>query len=63
MRIDRSQAGLAERATFPSSDPLEAIDHVLRTFDLPPARSAFRPASEASDHLPLAVDFVITVPG
>ena len=49
-------AGLAERRTFPAGAPSVAIDHVLRTPDLPRATSAAVLATDASDHLPLVVE-------
>lgn len=51
-----AEAGLAERRTFPSWAPELAIDHVLRSRDLPPVRHARRVETDASDHLPVVVE-------
>lgn len=50
------EAGLAPRTTFPSWEPVIAIDHVLRSRDLPAATAARRIPGDASDHLPVVVE-------
>jgi len=42
--------------TYPADHPVIAIDHVLRSRDLPPARSAAALPTLASDHLPIVVE-------
>ena len=51
-----AEAGLHERRTFPSWAPALAIDHVLRSRDLPAAGAARRVLADASDHLPVVVE-------
>lgn len=51
-----AEAGLGERRTFPSWAPELALDHVLRSRDVPPARHARRVQTDASDHLPVLVE-------
>lgn len=42
--------------TYPAHAPTIGIDHVLRSADLPGARSARAVETQASDHLPVVVD-------
>lgn len=54
--VDCLEEAGVELFTYPSEHPVIGIDHVLRSRDLPPARSALAIPTLASDHLPVAVD-------
>jgi endonuclease/exonuclease/phosphatase family metal-dependent hydrolase len=52
-------AALPDRRTFPAEAPQLAIDHVLVSPDLPLPAAVRRVPADASDHLPVVVEFVV----
>jgi len=54
--VDCLEEAGAAPLTYPSEHPVIAIDHVLRTRDLPPAKTAAAYPTLASDHLPVVVE-------
>lgn len=54
--VDCVQEAGGRLFTYPAEKPVIGIDHILRTRDLPPAQAAWSIDTQASDHLPVAVE-------
>lgn len=54
--VDCLEEAGADFCTYPAEHPAIGIDHVLRSRDLPPATLARAISTQASDHLPVAVE-------